>query len=214
MWDNCRSLVARCSQLRAHNHLLVYIDKLSTFADISNHEFFEVSSKLQKTNQGSVRWETLTVLILSIKCLIQKAGKRWGTEEWIQKYYCLPTKPGNPLTMLTTEVAPYTINWKVITRTTNTPIKRTPTGHASNAMSPRKDMSEREEISMQKVGMRDDKEKKVYEPYTSRERYYEQQYQSGNLRLSLEGYTQWMSSGLPNYNGAKTIHHRLFQGHM
>ena len=51
-------------------------------------------------------------------------------------------------------------------------------------------MSEREEISMQKVGMRDDKEKKVYEPYTSRERYYEQQYQSGNLRLSLEGYTQ------------------------
>jgi hypothetical protein len=92
--------------------------------------------------------------------------------------------------MLTTEVAPYTMNWRIITRTTNTPITRTPTGHASNAMSPRKDMSEREEISMQKVGMRDDKEKKVYEPYMSRERYYEQQYQSGNLRLSLEGYTQ------------------------
>ena len=41
-------------------------------------------------------------------------------------------------------------------------------------------MSEKEEISMQKVGMRDDKEKKAYEPYTSRERHYEQQYQSRN----------------------------------
>jgi hypothetical protein len=35
---------------------------------------------------------------------------------------------------------------------------------------------------MQKVGTRDDKEKKMYERYTSRERYYEQQYhQSRNL---------------------------------
>ena len=30
-------------------------------------------------------------------------------------------------------------------------------------------MSEMEEISMQKVGMREDSEKKTYEPYTSRE---------------------------------------------
>ena len=40
-------------------------------------------------------------------------------------------------------------------------------GLASYAMSPRKDMSEMEEISMQKVGMHEDNEKKMYEPYTS-----------------------------------------------
>jgi hypothetical protein len=38
-------------------------------------------------------------------------------------------------------------------------------------------MSEMEDTSMQKVGMRDDKEKETYESYTSRERYYEQVYQ-------------------------------------
>jgi len=45
-------------------------------------------------------------------------------------------------------------------------------GLASYEMSPRKDMTETEDISMQKVGMRAESEKKVYEPYTSRERYY------------------------------------------
>jgi hypothetical protein len=65
----------------------------------------------------------------------------------------------------------------VITKATNIPITRTPTGDASNATSPRKDMSEMEDTTMQKVGMRDDKEKEAYEPYTSRERYYEQLYQ-------------------------------------
>ena len=50
-------------------------------------------------------------------------------------------------------------------------------GDASNAVSPRKDMSEMEDTSMQKVGMRDDNEKETYEPYTSRARYYEQLYQ-------------------------------------
>ena len=33
-------------------------------------------------------------------------------------------------------------------------------------------MSEVEDTSMQKVGMRDDKEKETYESYTSQERYY------------------------------------------
>ena len=40
-------------------------------------------------------------------------------------------------------------------------------------MSTRKDISEMEDTSVQKVGMRDDKEKETYEPYKSRERYYE-----------------------------------------
>ena len=61
----------------------------------------------------------------------------------------------------------------VIARITSIPIKRTPTGDASNATSPRKVMSEMEDTSTQKVGMRDDNEKETYEPYTSRERYYE-----------------------------------------
>ena len=64
---------------------------------------------------------------------------------------------------------PYTMYCMVIARTTNTAITRTPAGDASNAVSPRKDMSEMEDSSMQKVGMRDDKEKERYEPYTSRE---------------------------------------------
>ena len=62
----------------------------------------------------------------------------------------------------------------VITRTTKTPITRTPIGDTSNATSPRKAMSDMEDNSMHKVGMRDDKEKETYDPYTSRERYYEQ----------------------------------------
>ena len=50
-------------------------------------------------------------------------------------------------------------------------------------------MSEMEDTTMQKVGMRDDKEKKAYEPYTSRERYYERLYQ--RVRKSKSGvYTQ------------------------
>ena len=58
-------------------------------------------------------------------------------------------------------------------------------GHASNATSPRKNMSESEERSMQKVGMRDDREKKTYEPYTSRERSYKQQYQCVALEVKV-----------------------------
>ena len=44
-------------------------------------------------------------------------------------------------------------------------------------------MSEMEDTSMQKVGMRDDKEKETYEPYTSRERYYEQLYQCEKVEV-------------------------------
>jgi len=65
----------------------------------------------------------------------------------------------------------------VIARATSIPIKKTPTGDASNATSPRKVMSDMEDTNMQKVGMRDDKEKEMYDPYMSRERYYEQLYQ-------------------------------------
>jgi hypothetical protein len=46
---------------------------------------------------------------------------------------------------------------------------RTLTGLASNAISPRKDVSEMEETSVQKVGTRDYREKNTYESYTSRE---------------------------------------------
>ena len=67
---------------------------------------------------------------------------------------------------------PYTINWRIITRITSTPITRTPTGHASYATSPRKAIMEMEDSNMQKVGMREDNEKKAYESYTSRERRY------------------------------------------
>ena len=52
----------------------------------------------------------------------------------------------------------------VITRITSITIARTHTGDASNATSPRKVMSEMEDTRMQKVGMRDDKEKEMYEP--------------------------------------------------
>ena len=50
-------------------------------------------------------------------------------------------------------------------------------GLAPYAMSHRNDVSEMEETSVQKVGTREDKEKKTYEPYMSRERRYEEQYQ-------------------------------------
>ena len=45
-------------------------------------------------------------------------------------------------------------------------------GLAPYATSPRNDVSEMEETSVQKVGTREDREKKTYEPYTSRERRY------------------------------------------
>ena len=45
-------------------------------------------------------------------------------------------------------------------------------GLASYAASPRKVMSEMEEIAVQKVGRHEDNEKKTYESYMSWERYY------------------------------------------
>jgi len=46
-------------------------------------------------------------------------------------------------------------------------------GPASYTTSPRTAVSDMEDTSMQNVGMREDKEKKTYEPNTSRERRYE-----------------------------------------
>ena len=120
---------------------------------------------------------------------INLSSTREALEACIGGHYYLTTR--RRLTALTTEIvplqtcrkvaanrcAPYTINCMVIPRTTSIPITRTPTGDASNATSPRKVMSEMEDTTMQKVGMRDDKEKEMYEPYTSRQRYYEQLYQ-------------------------------------
>jgi hypothetical protein len=112
-------------------------------------------------------------------------------EDWNPKTYPPREKPRRRATALTNEIAPafqtrredvanrcvpYMINWTVITRTTSIPITSAPTGDASNATSPRKIMSEMEDTSMQKVGMRDDREKETYDPYISRERYYEQLY--------------------------------------
>jgi len=54
-------------------------------------------------------------------------------------------------------------------------------------MNPRKDVSEMEEISVQKVGTREDSEKQTYEPCTSRERYYELEYDPMR-RLGPGGY--------------------------
>jgi hypothetical protein len=48
-----------------------------------------------------------------------------------------------------------------------TSLTRTPTGLASNAITPRKDASETEETSAQKLGTREDREKKTCESYTS-----------------------------------------------
>ena len=64
------------------------------------------------------------------------------------------------------------MNWRTIANTTTTPITRTPMGHTSYATRHRKAMREMVDNNMQKLGMREDKEKKIYESYTSRERYY------------------------------------------
>ena len=48
-------------------------------------------------------------------------------------------------------------------------------GHTSYATSTRKAMREIVDNNMQKVGMREDREKKKYESYTSRERRYNEQ---------------------------------------
>jgi hypothetical protein len=52
---------------------------------------------------------------------------------------------------------------------------------------PRKAMREMVDNNMQKVGMREDKEKKTYELYTSRERYYNEQ---------LNGISVWVVSSV------------------
>ena len=49
----------------------------------------------------------------------------------------------------------------------------TPGGHALYETSPMKPISEMEEIRVQRVGTREDSEKMMYEPNTSRERHYE-----------------------------------------
>jgi len=66
---------------------------------------------------------------------------------------------------------PYMINWRSIIRTTNTQITETPMGHTSYATSPRKTTRDMVDKNIQRVGMREDKEKKAYESYISRERY-------------------------------------------
>jgi len=48
-------------------------------------------------------------------------------------------------------------------------------GHTSYATTTRKTAREMVDNNIQKVGMREDKEKKMYEWYTSRERYYSEQ---------------------------------------
>ena len=67
------------------------------------------------------------------------------------------------------------MNWRAINDTTSTPITRTPMGHTPYATNPRKAMREMVDNNMQKVGIREDKAKKIYESYTSRERYYSEQ---------------------------------------
>jgi len=115
-----------------------------------------------------------------------------------KKTYPRLAKPRKPCTALTVQSAtalqickadgkksrvPYAINWRNITRTTNAVITRTPMGPASYAMSQRAVTSEPEDTSMQKVGVREDKEKKTYEPNTSRERRYERRYQHEEVGL-------------------------------
>ena len=60
-------------------------------------------------------------------------------------------------------------------------------GHTSYATSPRKTTSEMVDNNMQNVGMREDKEKKAYESYTSRERYYSEQRYQYVRRLGQKG---------------------------
>ena len=67
------------------------------------------------------------------------------------------------------------MNSRAINTMTSTPITRTPMGHTSYATSTRKVMRERVDNNMQKVGMCEDKEKKTYELYMPRERYYNEQ---------------------------------------
>ena len=52
------------------------------------------------------------------------------------------------------------MNSRAINNMTSNPNTRTPVGHTSYATSPRKAMRERVDNNMQKVGMREDKEKK------------------------------------------------------
>jgi hypothetical protein len=84
------------------------------------------------------------------------------------------------------------MNWRAINNMTSTPITRTPMGHTSYATSTRKVMSERVDNNMQKVGMCEDKEKKTYELYMSRERYYDEQFNVINVWVvsSVKRYTQ------------------------
>ena len=79
------------------------------------------------------------------------------------------------------------MNSRAINNMTSTPITRTPMGHTSYATSTRKVMKEMVDNNMQKVGMREDKEKKIYELYTSRERYYNEQ---------LNGIRVWVVSSV------------------
>ena len=67
------------------------------------------------------------------------------------------------------------MNSRAINNMTSTAITRTPIGHTSYAMSTKKVTRESVDNNMQKVGMCEDKEKKKYELYTSRERYYNEQ---------------------------------------
>ena len=57
------------------------------------------------------------------------------------------------------------MNSSLANNMTSTPITRTPMGHTSYATSTRKAMRQRVDNDMQKVGMREDKEKKRYELY-------------------------------------------------
>ena len=65
-------------------------------------------------------------------------------------------------------------------------------GHTSYATSTRKAMRETVDNNTQKVGMREDKEKKIYELYTSRERYYNEQFNVINVWVvsSVRRYTR------------------------
>jgi hypothetical protein len=76
------------------------------------------------------------------------------------------------------------MNSRAINNMTSAPITRTPMGHTPYATSARKAMRERVDSDMQKVGMREDKEKKIYELYTSRERYYSEQLNVISVRVS------------------------------
>jgi len=65
-------------------------------------------------------------------------------------------------------------------------------GQASYATSPKKAMRETVDNNMQKVGTCEDKEKKKYESYTSRERCYNEQFNVIDMwwKLASEDYLQ------------------------